>query len=52
MKPIIISSQILESMISSLLPTFSELGDITNLVNEDVDALMLSGETTYGKYAI
>lgn len=39
-------------MITSLLPTFSELGDITNLVNEDVDALMLSGETTYGKYAI
>jgi pyruvate kinase len=39
-------------MITSLLPTFSELGDITNLVNEDVDALMLSGETTYGKYAV
>jgi pyruvate kinase len=37
-------------MITSLLPTFSELGDISNLINEDVDALMLTGETTYGKY--
>lgn len=37
-------------MITSLLPTFSELGDISNLINEDIDALMLTGETTYGKY--
>lgn len=37
-------------MITSLIPTFSEMGDITNLVNEDVDALMLTGETTYGRH--
>jgi pyruvate kinase len=39
-------------MITSLIPTFSEMCDISNLVNEDVDAIMLTGETTYGNYPI
>lgn len=39
-------------MITSLIPTFSEMGDISNLVNEDVDSIMLTGETTYGSYPI
>lgn len=39
-------------MITSLIPTFSEMGDISNLVNEDVDSIMLTGETTYGNYPI
>jgi pyruvate kinase len=39
-------------MTSSMIPTFSEMGDISNLVNEDVDAIMLTGETTYGTYPV
>jgi pyruvate kinase len=39
-------------MISSMIPTFSEMGDISNLVNEDVDSIILTGETTYGGYPI
>lgn len=37
-------------MISSTFPTFSEMGDIATLVNEDIDAIVLTGETAYGKY--
>lgn len=39
-------------MITSLIPTFSEMGDISNLVNEDVDSILLTGETTYGSYPV
>lgn len=48
LKPVIISSQILESMITSLFPSFSEMGDIANLVNEDIDAITLTRETANG----
>jgi len=50
LKPVIVSSQVLESMITSLFPNFSEMGDIATLVNEDIDAIVLTGETAYGKY--
>jgi pyruvate kinase len=39
-------------MITSKIPTFSEMGDISNLINHDVDAIMLTGETTYGRFPI
>jgi pyruvate kinase len=39
-------------MITSLFPNFSEMGDIANLVNEDIDSIILTGETAYGAYPI
>ena len=39
-------------MITSLFPSFSEMGDIANLVNEDIDAITLTGETAYGQYPV
>ncbi len=46
MKPIFISCNILNSMVSSLLPTMSEIGEISNLINEYVDNIILSSETS------
>jgi len=51
-KPCIVATQILESMVSSPVPTRAEVGDLYGVISQGIDGIMLTGETAVGLYPI